>query len=144
MDRISRSALFPLIVIVLLVYLASQTLLTDEPSKTKVPYSRVVQTVRNDPASIDRVVLRENRGVVVERADGTRWTASNPSGASQIDLERMLIARNVTYDWESTTQSAWWELITSLVPFGLLIAFFLFLQSRKDERVRFPGQASSD
>ena len=38
MNRFFRSALFPLIVIVLLVYLASQTLMSEKP-KDKLTYS---------------------------------------------------------------------------------------------------------
>ena len=138
-----RSALFPLIVVTLLVYLASQTLLGEGRPTTKVPYSQVVQTVRSDPGSIDRVVLKRNRGVVVERADGTTWKATNPNEASQLTLERLLVAREITYDWKNTATSPWWSLVTSLVPFALLIAFFVFLNNRRDERVRLPDRGTA-
>jgi hypothetical protein len=89
MNLFFRSALFPFIVIVLLVYLASQTLLSESSASNRVPYSQVVRTVQQNPGAIDKVVLQRNRGVVVERADGTTWKArirarhrSSPSSAS--------------------------------------------------------------
>jgi ATP-dependent Zn protease len=138
-----RSAVFPLIVITLLVYLASQTLLSEGKPAPKIPYSRVVQTVRSEPRSIDRVVLERNRGVIVERVDGTRWKATNPSEASQLALERLLIAREVNYDWKNTGSSPWCSLVTSLLPFALLLAFFVFLNSRRDERLRLPHRGAA-
>ena len=45
MNRFFRSALFPLIVIVLLVYLASQTLIPHGKSSRKVTYSELIQDV---------------------------------------------------------------------------------------------------
>ena len=49
MNRFFRSALFPLIVIVLLVYLASQTLIHPSKSTEKQTYSSLIQLVKNDP-----------------------------------------------------------------------------------------------
>ena len=51
MNRFFRSALFPLIVIVLLVYLASQTLMSSE-RKEKVTYSQLQQRVQDEPDQI--------------------------------------------------------------------------------------------
>ena len=42
-NRFFRSALFPLIVIVLLVYLASQTLIPRKDAQDKVSYSEFIQ-----------------------------------------------------------------------------------------------------
>ena len=43
MNRFFRSALFPLIVIVLLVYLASQTLIPSKGNAKKLTYSELIQ-----------------------------------------------------------------------------------------------------
>ena len=49
MNRFFRSALFPLIVIVLLVYLASSQLMGGHKNEKKVTYSQLQERVRNDP-----------------------------------------------------------------------------------------------
>ena len=47
MNRFFRSALFPLIIIVVLVYLASQTLLPGRSGARKLTYSQLITEVRN-------------------------------------------------------------------------------------------------
>ena len=56
MTRFFRSALFPLIVIVLLVYLASQTLIPQQKSAKKVTYSELIQRVQDDGVKIDWLI----------------------------------------------------------------------------------------
>ena len=58
MSRFFRSALFPLIVIVLLVYLASQTLLPQDKNEKKVTYSQLKQQVEANPTSFQYVSTR--------------------------------------------------------------------------------------
>ena len=60
MNRFFRSALFPLIVIVLLVYLASQTLMREAP-KDKVIYSELQQRVQNDPLQFKEIVANPTK-----------------------------------------------------------------------------------
>ncbi len=134
MGSFLRSASFPLIVIVLLVYLAGQTVLGDGGQTSDVPYSQVVQAVRSEPAAIERVVLTTGRGVTVERTDGTTWKARNPNEASQLALERMLVERRITYDWKPSGSSPWWSHIATFLPFALLIMFWIVLQRRRDEQ----------
>ena len=50
MNRFFRSALFPLIVIVLLVYLASQTLMRGGGKETKVSTYGLTQAIKNNPS----------------------------------------------------------------------------------------------
>ena len=61
MNRFFRSALFPLIVIVLLVYLASQTLIPKSKAPRKATYSQLIQPVQNDPGSIQEVVFSPSK-----------------------------------------------------------------------------------
>ena len=60
MNRFFRSALFPLIVIVLLVYLASQTLMGSEP-KEKVTYSQLQQRVETNPEQFKEIVANPSK-----------------------------------------------------------------------------------
>ena len=57
MSRFFRSALFPLIVIVLLVYLASQTLLPRSDEQKKMTYSQLIQNVEDNPEKVSDVVF---------------------------------------------------------------------------------------
>ena len=55
MNRFFRSALFPLIVIVLLVYLASQTLIPKRQDEKKVTLSELIQQV--DSGNVNEVLF---------------------------------------------------------------------------------------
>ena len=58
LSRFFRSALFPLIVIVLLVYLASQTLLPRSEDAQKVTYSELYTRVLEQPETISGIALQ--------------------------------------------------------------------------------------
>ena len=60
MNRFFRSALFPLIVIVLLVYLASQTLMGNDKQE-KVTYSQLKAEVRSNPDQFQEIVANPSR-----------------------------------------------------------------------------------
>jgi hypothetical protein len=78
LDRFLRSALFPLIVIVLLVYLASETLLGGDGSEKIVSYAEVQQLVRGAPERIGTVTFRPNVREVVVKLDNGILTALLP------------------------------------------------------------------
>ena len=59
MNRFFRSALFPLVVIVLLVYLASQTLMPRRDSGQKITYSELIQQTRQ--GNVSEVTFSPNR-----------------------------------------------------------------------------------
>ena len=60
MNRFFRSALFPLIVIVLLVYLASQTLMKGEKQE-KVTYSELQTAVADNPGQFEEIVANPSK-----------------------------------------------------------------------------------
>jgi cell division protease FtsH len=135
MNRFFRSALFPLIVIVLLVYLASQTLMDNKP-KEKVTYSQLQSTVKNDSESIKEIVANPNKQqLTVEFVgrggeEGRKVKVAYPSPESLRDFEKTIIAEGVLFDSKSTGGSPWWSLLTSLLPFVILIAFWIFLMNQ--------------
>ena len=58
-NRFFRSALFPLIIIVVLVYLASQTLLPGRSEQQKVTYSQLIDKVK--AGDVNEVLFTPNR-----------------------------------------------------------------------------------
>jgi cell division protease FtsH len=131
LNRFFRSALFPLIVIVLLVYLASQTILGGHPSEKKVTYSQLQQQVKTDPQSFREVVFSPGKKeIVAQLMDGKKWTVHYPSDQSQVDFEKLLQQKGVVYDSKGTGGFSWFSLLGSLLPFVLLIGFWIFLMNQ--------------
>jgi cell division protease FtsH len=132
LNRFFRSALFPLIVIVLLVYLASQTIMGDDKNEKRWTYSEVLAQVRNEPESVKKVSFNPNKRSITMELQGNQPKAKSnyPSDESQRAFERELIRKGVEFDSKGTGSSAWWTILTSLLPFVLLFGFWIFLMNQ--------------
>jgi hypothetical protein len=60
-NRFLRSALFPVVVITLIVWLGTQTLIGKRHEAKRITYSEVKQTVENDPGSIEEIIFTPNK-----------------------------------------------------------------------------------
>jgi cell division protease FtsH len=131
LSRFFRSALFPLIVIVLLVYLASQTLLPQGEEGQKVTYSQLINEVETNPDQFQELLFSpKGRSIEATLKTGEKYKVNYPSDEAQIDLQRKLEARNVNFDSKGTGDSAWWSILTYLLPFVLFFGFWIFLMNQ--------------
>ncbi len=133
MTRFFRSALFPLIVIVLLVYLASQTLIPKEKGAKKETYSGLIGRVQTNPKSIEIVVFSPTKQLITATLadeNGSKVKVNYPTPQSQIEFQNLLSKHKVAFDSKGTGSSAWWAILSTLLPFGILILFWLFLMNQ--------------
>ena len=129
MNRFFRSALFPLVVIVLLVYLASQVLIPKKDNAAKITYSELIQ--RAQAGDVSDVTFNPNRQEIRATIDGSQkvkvyW----PTSQSQYAFQQVLQRQNVRFDSKGVGSSAWWSLLTGLLPIALLIVFWIFLMNQ--------------
>ncbi|HXL43309.1 MAG TPA: ATP-dependent zinc metalloprotease FtsH [Gaiellaceae bacterium] len=132
MSRFFRSALFPLIVIVLLVYLASQTLLPGRSDQTeKITYSQLIDMVQNEPLSIESVLFApKGQSIETKLKSGKKYKVNYPSDQSQIEFQNELESHGITFDSKGTGENAWWSFLTYLLPFVLFFGFWIFLMNQ--------------
>src|SRR5262245_14408336 len=135
MNRFFRSALFPLIVIVLLVYLASQTLIPKGKSAEKRTFSEAIQMVKNDPGEIDHVIFSPSghqTGTITVYLSGSKdkFSVAYPSDIAQAQFQSALESKDVKFDSKKLGGSPWWGILTSLLPFVLLFGFWIFLMNQ--------------
>ena len=133
MSRFFRSALFPLIVIVLLVYLASRTLLPSDDEGPKMTYSQLITAIEENPSQFQQVVFSpKGRSIEAVYTDPDKPEAkvNYPSDESQIEFQNLLERQGIVFDSEGTGDSAWWSFLTYLLPFVLFLAFWLFLMNQ--------------
>src|SRR5215210_664942 len=128
-NRFFRSALFPLIVIVLLVYLASQTLIPRKDAQEKVSYSEFIQQAEagNVQEATFSPTRQEIKGTLV---GGDKVKVNYPNDQSAFALEEVLKDQNIPYDSKGKGSSWWSNLLISLLPFALLIGFWIFLMNQ--------------
>ena len=128
-NRFFRSALFPLIVIVLLVYLASQTLIPRKDAQDKVTYSEFIRQA--EAGNVQDAKFTPTRQQIEGTLVGGRKVKVNyPNDLSAHDVEVILRKENITYDSKGKGSSWWSNLLISLLPFALLIGFWIFLMNQ--------------
>ena len=128
-NRFFRSALFPLIVIVLLVYLASQTLIPRKDSQEKLTYSEFIHQAEagNVQEATFSPTRQEIKGAMV---GGDKFKVNYPNDQSAFAVEQVLKDENIPYDSKGKGSSWWSNLLISLLPFALLIGFWIFLMNQ--------------
>jgi cell division protease FtsH len=131
-NRFFRSAFFPLIVIVLLVWLASQTLIPKHNNaRPGVTYSSLRQDIQQHPEDIKQILFTPSkRQIGVKYVDGKTATVHYPTDQSELDFEKLLQQKSVLYDSKGTGGFSWMALIGSFLPFLLLIGFWIFLMNQ--------------
>jgi cell division protease FtsH len=128
-NRFFRSALFPLIIIVLLVYLASQTLLPGRSNMQKMTYSDAIGQVKS--GNVNEVVFTPTKQQIsLTLVDGRKANVNYPTPESATQFQNLLSKENVKFDSKGTGSSAWWALLINVLPFVLLIGFWIFLMNQ--------------
>jgi cell division protease FtsH len=128
-NRFFRSALFPLFVIVLLVYLASQTLIPHGKNTQKVTYSEFRQDIA--AGQIGSAEFNPSkRQISGKLTDGKNYSVHYPADQSVPGIETALDKNHVAYDSKGTGNWSWIGFLTSLLPFVLLFAFWIFLMNQ--------------
>ncbi len=117
--------------IVALAWLASETLRGDNSKQRDVTYSQVQDQVKDNPQQIDSVVFDPKKhGITVKYKDDTTAKVNYPTDQSQEAFEQLLVAENVPFDSKGTGSSAIWILLSTMLPFILLIGFWIFLMNQ--------------
>ncbi len=132
MNRFFRSAFFPLIVIVLLVWLASQTLIPKHNNtRSGVTYSSLQNEIRQNPQDIQKIEFTPSkRQIGVTFANNKTANVHYPTDQSELDFEKLLQSKNINYDSKGVGGFSWLALVGSFLPFLLLIGFWIFLMNQ--------------
>jgi cell division protease FtsH len=134
-NRFFRSALFPLVIIAALVWLALQTLGNHGQKVDKITLSGVQQKIEacqpDGPCEIQELDFNPNKNELKGKLTGDRKVVVHyPSDQSAADLQKLMSQHGVKFDSKGTGSSAWWSILTSLLPFVLLFGFWIFLMNQ--------------
>ena len=142
--RVLRNGIFPLVVVVLLVYLASQTLLThDDANRKTMTYSQFLDVVDSQPELFDNVMFDPgSRGIEGHLRNGQTENVHYTTDESAFALEQSLRSHGILFDSKGGGESAWWSILTYLLPFVLFFGFWVFLMRQveaKSKRAQQPA-----
>jgi cell division protease FtsH len=77
--------------------------------------------------------------------DGAETLKSHyPSDESGLRLEELLEAEGIAHDSRGSGESAWWSILTYLLPFVLFFGFWIFLMQQVQGRGRTNRRGVSD
>jgi cell division protease FtsH len=134
MNRFFRSAFFPLIVIVLLVWLASQTLIPKSSHAVKgVTYSGLQAKIVSNPGDFKQVLFNPAKRSItatLNQKPTTTITVHYPSDQSGLQFQNLLAKYKVAYDSKGTGGFSWASLIGSFLPILLLLGFWIFMMNQ--------------
>ena len=130
MSRFFRSALFPLILIVLLVYLASQTFGNRKEEREKLPYGSLITQVETTPTAVEDVLFNPKNKSIESTISGTKFKTNYPSDQSQADFQKILQEKDVAFDSKGTGTNPWWSFLITLLPFLIFFGFWIFLMNQ--------------
>ena len=134
MNRFFRSALFPLIIIAALVWLALQTLGSHTTKPAKATLSQVIHRIESQPTTIDHALFTPSKQELdvyeTEAAGGQKFVVHYPGDQSQAQIQTLLLKHEVNFDSKGVGSSPWWSILTSLLPFVLLFGFWIFLMNQ--------------
>ena len=122
MNRFFRSALFPLIIIAALVWLALQTLGGHGTKTTQATTSHVYSIIRDHQADISGpVVIDPNKqSLTLTTTSGQKYSVHYASPQAEAQIEQTMVNRGVSFNSKGVGSSPWWSILTSLLPFVLL------------------------
>jgi cell division protease FtsH len=128
-NRFFRSAFFPLIVIAAVAYLAVRVIHTGSSSQ-KVTLSQVYQYAEQH--QLNSVVFQPNKQEIdaTRKSDGAKITVNYPTETSATQFLNLLRKNDIPFDSGGIGSSPWWGLLTGILPFVLLIAFWIFLMNQ--------------
>jgi cell division protease FtsH len=129
-NRFFRSALFPLIIIAALVWLALQTLGSHGPKVTKQTTFWVYQQVRTGNVSGTVTIDPGKQAISMTDATGKKYSVHYATPQSEAALEQAMLKHNVDFNSKGVGSSPWWSILTSLLPFVLLFGFWIFLMNQ--------------
>ncbi len=137
MNRFFRSAFFPLIIIVGLVWLASETLFPKSAKTEKLTYSQLQGEIKTAPSTFEEILFDPNKRSIVatmkadpESGKQTKVTVHYPSDQSQLEFQNLLDRQKVKYDSKGTGGFSWAAALIGFLPFLLLIGFWIFLMNQ--------------
>jgi cell division protease FtsH len=129
-NRFFRSAFFPLIVIVALAWLAVKVFETNSGTTKKFQTSQFFQIVENHPSEVSNVTIDPNHQSITFDFRSKHYGVNYASSEAEAPVETLMREKGVAFNSNGIGGSPWIGILTSLIPFALLIFFWIFLMNQ--------------
>ena len=130
MSRFFKSALFPILIVVVLAFFAQKLI---SPSSNNGPPHTYQTLVSQDiPNRLVKSADIKTKGNVVDVTlrDGTKYEVGFVDGQAASELIDQLKTAQVPFNVEPNKSSTWLSLLTYVLPFLIFIGFWIFLMNQ--------------
>ena len=131
MKRFFKSAAFPILLVVILAFVA-QRVISNEPDTKAPSYNELVapQSGLIAEKKIDEITINTKDNTLdVKRTNGESFSTGYPSNTEQ-SLLNLIDRYNVTTEVKGTGGSSLLSLLTYILPFVLFFGFWIFLMNQ--------------
>src|ERR671918_289391 len=127
MSRFLKNATFPILIVVVLAFFAQRFLGQDE-GKPKPNFGQFLEQVENGQVKSVTMNTRDNTIDVTQIDDKTKYETGYPDNYEE-ELVRDLRKNDVQLSVKGKGGSSWLSMLTYILPFILLLAFWIFLMN---------------
>ena len=128
MSKFVKSAAFPILIVVLLVFVAQRLVVSESSAAPSPTFSQLLVEIPAGRIASVTMKVGEQELVVVTKS-GEKYTTGYPDDYADT-LTRQLETADVPLTVEGIPSSPWWSSLIWLAPFILFIGFWIFLMNR--------------
>ncbi|MCX6409013.1 MAG: ATP-dependent zinc metalloprotease FtsH [Actinobacteria bacterium] len=128
MSRFFKSAAFPILIVVLLAFVAQKLVTSSSPATDTPTFTGFQQDLAT--GKVSRVTMQtKDQNLEVTLKDGKTYVTGYPDNYGAQVTESVDTAK-VPFVVEGRGGSAWWGFLITLAPFALFFVFWIFLMNR--------------
>ena len=128
MNKFLKSAAFPILIVILLVFVAQRLVVSDSQAAPSPTFSQLLTDIEAGKISAVTMKVGSQELSVVPK-DGAKYTTGYPAEYSDQLIEELDTA-GVPLTVEGIGSTPWWTFLITLAPFVLFIGFWIFLMNR--------------
>jgi len=127
-NRFFKSAAFPILIVLLLAFVAQRLIVSGSGDERKPDFPEIVSLIQGDQVRSAKINLRDQTLNVTTTADDSFSTGYPDEYGDQ--LTSLLQRNEVPFTVQGRQTSAWWGFLLTLAPFVLFIVFWIYLMNR--------------
>ncbi|HWH15077.1 MAG TPA: ATP-dependent zinc metalloprotease FtsH [Miltoncostaeaceae bacterium] len=128
MNRFFKSAAFPILIVLLLAFVAQRLIVSGSGDERQPDFPQIVSLIETDQVRSAQINLQNQTLEVTTTADDSYSTGYPDEFGDQ--LTALLQDNKVAFTVEGRRTSAWWGFLLTLAPFVLFIVFWIYLMNR--------------
>ncbi|MCB0874212.1 MAG: ATP-dependent metallopeptidase FtsH/Yme1/Tma family protein, partial [Thermoleophilia bacterium] len=128
MNRFFRSAAFPILIVLLLAFVAQRLVVSNSGSQRTPDFPALMQMIQSKNIKSAEIDLPAQEVKLTDNA-GDTFSTGYPDDYGD-NLTNALDDAGVSYTVKGRATSAWWSFLLTLAPFVLFIFFWIYLMNR--------------